>query len=142
LDGTNLARGKPAAQSSHSEWSLRPDEPSGAVTGPVSGRYRFHTELEARPWWMVDLLSRQYVATVRVFNRMDIPVRANGLQVFVSGTGREWWLAGSHHGETPFGGADGNPLDVEVDREIRFVRVELPGTGMLHLDQVQVCSAA
>jgi hypothetical protein len=138
LTGANLARGKPTAQSSLSEWSLRPDESAGAVTGPVSGRYRFHTQHEAQPWWMVDLLSRQRVALIRVFNRMDIPSRANGLQVFVSADGRQWRLAGRHESERPFGGADGHPLDVPVNADIRFARVELPGAGILHLDQVQV----
>ena len=138
LDGSNLALGKPASQSSHSEWSLRPDEASGPVSGPVSGHFTFHTEREDRPWWMVDLLLIQYVSSVRIYNRMDIPSRANGLEVFVSVNGRQWDLAGRHTGTAPFGGADGKPLEVAVNREVRFVRTELPGPGILHLDQVQV----
>jgi hypothetical protein len=138
LDGANLARGKQATQSSYSEWSVRPDEACGAVAGPVSGRFRFHTKREERPWWMVDLLCRHHVGDVWVFNRMDLPSRANGLEIFVSADGRHWNLAGVHHGNTPFGGADGSPLVVPVNAHARFVRVELPGTATLHLDQVQV----
>ncbi|MBS0641519.1 MAG: hypothetical protein JSS43_16760 [Proteobacteria bacterium] len=141
LDGANIALGKPAAQSSVSEWSLRPDESGGPVTGPVTGCHTFHTQQEERPWWMVDLLSRQPVQTIRVFNRMDIPSRANGLEAYVSADGRQWDLAGTHQGE-PFGGADGRPLSIPVNRAIRFVRLELPGVGILHLDQVQVLKPA
>ncbi len=139
LDGSNLALGKPATQSSICEWSLRPDEARGAVTGPVTGRFMFHTALQQQPWWMVDLGAPQPVGQVRIFNRMDVlAARANGLEVYVSADGRHWDLAGRHEGETPFGGADGDPLQVEVGRTIRFVRAELPREGMLHLDQVQV----
>ena len=140
LDGRNLALCKPATQSSTSEWSLRPDEASGAVAGPISGLYRFHTRAEEQPWWMVDLQTVQQIGDVRVFNRMDFRSRANGLQIFVSYDGRRWELAGRHDTEAPFGGADGHPLAIPVHRPARFVRAELPAHGILHLDQVQVLS--
>jgi hypothetical protein len=138
LDGANLALGRPAAQSSLSEWSRRPDEANGAVTGPVSGRHTFHTTFEEKPWWMVDLQSALPVGIVRVFNRLDIAFRALGLEVFVSADGRTWNLVGRHDPNTRFGGADGHPLDVTVDQTIRFVRLQLPRADYLHLDQVQV----
>lgn len=87
---------------------------------------------------MVDLGAIHPVSQVRIFNRLAFPLRANGLEVYVSRDGRNWDLAGCHRGDTPFGGSDGYPLDVTVDRAIRFVRVELPDKGVLHLDQVQV----
>jgi hypothetical protein len=90
---------------------------------------------------MVDLLSIEEVSSIKIFNRMDIPSRADGLEVFVSVDGRKWNLAGRHTGPEPFGGADGNPLEIAVNRGIRFVRVQLPGAGILHLDQVQVLGA-
>jgi hypothetical protein len=138
LDGNNLALAKPATQSSGCEWSLRPDEANGAATGPVSGQFTFHTAFEDRPWWTVDLLATQQVGVVRVFNRMDIAWRSNGLELYVSSDGRHWYLAGRHEGDTPFGGADGKPLEIGVNRPVRFVRLELPRHGTLHLDQVQV----
>ncbi len=142
LDGGNLALGKPAMQSSTSEWSLRPDEANGAVMGPVTGQFTFHTALEDRPWWMVDLQAPQPVGRVRIFNRVDIlTVRANGLELYVSADGRHWGLAGRHEGTAPFGGADGHPLEFDVDRTVRFVRVEVPRKTNLHLDQVQVLAA-
>jgi F5/8 type C domain len=141
LDGNNLALGKPATQSSNGEWSLRPDEANGAVTGPVSGHFTFHTAAEERPWWTVDLLANQLVGLVRVFNRMDIAWRANVLEVLVSTDGSRWDRAGHHTGGGPFGGADGNPLEIAVNRSVRFVRLEIPRHDILHLDQVQVLRA-
>lgn len=126
LDGANLALGRPSAQSSLSPWSMRPDEANGAVTCPVSGRYTFHTAYEENPWWMVDLQSSLAVGNVRIFNRIDVPFRANGLELYVSVDGRNWDLAGRRAGVIPFGGADGHPLDLTVSRTIRFVRLELP----------------
>ncbi len=104
-----------------------PDEAKGAVTGPVTGRFTFHTAVEDRPWWMVDLLAPQPVGRVRIFNRVDVLAgRANGLELYVSADGRHWALAGRHEGATPFGGVDGRPLEIDVDRMVRFVRVEVP----------------
>lgn len=137
-----LARGKPAWQSSLSRWSLRSDEASGPLTGPVSGEFSFHTAREARPWWMVDLRQTPAVGSVLVFNRMDLPIRANGLETYVSRDGRRWELAGRHAVSAPFGGSDGNPLEIAVNGTVRFVRVELPHTGILHLDQIQVLRPA
>jgi hypothetical protein len=141
LDGNNLALGKPATQSSTCEWSLRPDEANGAVSGSVCGQFTFHTRFEYRPWWMVDLAAPQPVRLVRIFNRMDIASRANGLELYVSSDGRHWDMVGHHAGDAPFGGVDGNPLEIEVGHTIRFVRLELPREGILHLDQVQVLCA-
>jgi hypothetical protein len=139
LDGRNLALGKPAMQSSTCEWSLRPDEATGAVMGPVTGGFTFHTAAEDRPWWKVDLMAPQRVGQVRVFNRVDVlAVRANGLELYVSADGRNWELAGRHEGATPFGGVDGYPLEIDVNRMVRFVRLEVPWETILHLDQVQV----
>ena len=107
--------------------------------GPVTGRFTFHTAWENRPWWMVDLMTPQPVGQVRIFNRVDVlAVRANGLELYVSNDGRHWELAGQHQGAEPFGGVDGNPLEIDVNRTVRFVRLEVPWETILHLDQVQV----
>jgi hypothetical protein len=140
LDGRNLALDKPAWASSNSQWSVRPDDAGGPVTGPVTGDYTVHTDLDDHPWWMVDLRAVREVAVVRVFNRMQNAQRANGLQVYVSRDARQWTLAGAHLGPDPFGGADGLPLEVTVGRAVRLVRLEIPRKEHLHLDQVQVLS--
>jgi hypothetical protein len=79
---------------------------------------------------------------VRVFNRMQNAQRANGMRGYVSLDARQWTLAGVHLGPEPFGGVDGRPLDVAVGRAVRFVRLEIPRTDHLHLDQVQVIAGA
>ncbi len=140
-DGRNLALGKRTMQSS---WiGGRPEmEPWGeAVVGVVTGSASFHTEADERPWWMVDLETSVEVGEVRVFNRMDVRERADGLVVLVSTDLRHWHEAGRHRGPS-FGGADGNPLVVAVGRSARFVRLELPRREYLHLDQVQVLRPA
>ena len=134
----NQALGKPASQSSLSQWSLRDDEAQGAVNGPVSGAFTFHTAFEHRPWWKVDLLMQEEISSIRVFNRMENRERANHLEVYVSEDGRSWTLIGGHEGDEPFGGADGDPLEVPVNRKIRFVKLEIPREAVLHLDQVHV----
>ena len=134
----NAAYAKHATQSSRRPTSMRPDEARGAVMGPVSGNFSFHTEEEDRPWWMADLGAAEAIALIRVFNRMDAQAEANGLEVYTSLDGRMWDRAGSHAAPEPFGGANGQPLEVAIHRRIRFVRLELTRRGVLHLDQVQV----
>ena len=136
-DGRNVALGKRTMQSS---WiNGRPEvEPWGeAVTGVVTGRGSFHTELDEQPWWMVDLNDEVLIEEVRVFNRMDVMERADGIIVSLSLDLRDWHEVGRHTGAS-FGGADGNPLVVGVGQIARFIRLELPRREYLHLDQVQV----
>ncbi len=136
-DGRNVALGKQTTQSSWIVGRPPAELAHEAVAGVVTGTATFHTEAEFRPWWMVDLEMRTEIEEVRVFNRMDMRERADGLAVLTSDDLREWREAGRHAGES-FGGADGRPLVVRVGYAARFVRVELPETEYLHLDQVQV----
>lgn len=68
--GGNLARGRPASQSSTSQWS-HAEDPQGAVDGAITGGFGFHTNAEANSWWQVDLGTFLPVGEVRVFNRLD-----------------------------------------------------------------------
>ena len=136
-DGRNVALNKRTWQSS---WmGGRPAEPprGEAVAGVVTGRASFHTDVDARPWWIVDLEHSVAIDEIRVFNRMDVRERADGLTVHISDDLRNWVEVGRHSGPS-FGGADGKPLVVKVDASAQFVRVELPRKEYLHLDQVQV----
>jgi hypothetical protein len=41
----------------------------------------------------------------------------------------------------PFGGIDGNPARIKLNGAVaRYVRIELPHGGFLHLDEVEVYS--
>jgi hypothetical protein len=134
----NLARGKPASQSSRSQWS-RPDDPQGAVDGVINGSYSFHTNNEANPWWQVDLGASYRLSEVRLYNRLDCcGERARTLQVMLSDDGRNWRTVYRHNGAI-FGGKDGKPLVVSLSGEpARHVRLQLNESNWFHLDEVEV----
>ncbi len=136
-DGRNLALNKRTMQSSWINGRPPAELSNEAVAGVVTGTASFHTEADRGAWWMVDLEASVPIEEVRVFNRMDVRWRADGLAVLVSDDLRDWREAGRHSGPS-FGGADGRPLVVPVGASARFVRLELPGEEYLHLDQVQV----
>jgi hypothetical protein len=141
--GPNIAIGRPARQSTTSFWSFDDDpvkDAAGANNGIVTGHFGFHTAIEDRPWWQVDLLQMSPISQIRIYNRLTCAERAANLQVFLSADEQNWQIAHSQNGI--FGGADGNPLIVwlESPRLARFVRVQLPNKGVLHLDEIEVYS--
>lgn len=137
--GPNLALGRHACQSNFSIYSRGIHEAGLAVNGEVTGSYAFHTPEEEQPWWMVDLGAKHPIEEITVYNRIDACAeRGYGVQVLASPDGERWTLLHEQAGR-PFGGADGRPLRVRPGRLVaRFIRVKLPGTGILHLDQVEV----
>ncbi|MGD0897288.1 MAG: hypothetical protein ABR915_05585, partial [Thermoguttaceae bacterium] len=77
-----------------------------------------------------------------IFNRMDdmkAAGRAANLRLLLSDDAKTWREAYRHDGKA-FGGADdGKPLAVALDgAAARFLRIQLPGTDYLHLDEVEV----
>jgi hypothetical protein len=140
---TNIARGKPATQSSVSTLSrnlaLRHDA-GGAVNGLVTGTFGFHTGVDDPPWWMVDLEARYRLAEMWIFNRLDSPTTLEHLRIYVSADGREWTLLADHKSDGNYGGAWGEPLIITLggNTVARFFRIELAGPGVLHLDQVKI----
>ncbi|KAF0097796.1 MAG: FkbM family methyltransferase, partial [bacterium] len=134
----NLARGKPASQSSTSEWSRR-DDAQGAVDGVINGSYAFHTSNQANPWWQVDLGGQASIDEVRIFNRLDCcGERARTLQVMLSDDARQWRTV-YRHGGGLFGGKDGKPLKVTLSgASARYVRLQLNEANWFHLDEVEV----
>jgi len=135
----NLALGRPATQSSFSQWST-PIGAQGAVDGIKNGGFGFHTQLQASPWWQVDLGAVRLVDRVVVFNRQDCCAeRARTLQVLLSDNGAVFRTVYVHDGSI-FGGArDGHPLQVMLNgAAARFVRLQLAATDYFHLDEVEV----
>ena len=137
-----VSRGKPARQSSISQWSAGADiaaDAGRAVNGRITGHYAFHTDYEDAPWWMVDLQTLYDLREIRLYNRIDHRDRAAGAVIEVSRDGRVWERVHRQERADDWGGADGNPLIVKpAGIRARYVRVTLPGYGCLHLDQVQV----
>jgi hypothetical protein len=134
----NLALGKPASQSSTSEWS-RANDAQGAVDGVINGGYAFHTGNQANPWWQVDLGAPYRLSEVRLYNRLDCcGERARTVQILLSEDGRAWRTAYRHNGSV-FGGKDGKPLVVSLNGETaRHVRLRLNEPNWFHLDEVEV----
>lgn len=153
-DGLNISAGKKATQSSISEWSVYQNaelDASNVLNGTPNGRYKFHTNWEENPWWQVDLEQAQEIKSIIIFNRV-IPYdessymksRAADLKVLSSLDGINYTLIHDHSGIAPFGGIDGDPLIINIPHGIvaRYVKVELPTGGILHLDQIEIYADA
>ena len=144
--GVNIALGKSATQSSISVWSngqTIETDAARAVSGTFSGQGAFHTDIEACPWWRVDLAEMYLVQEVRIYNRMDnatIKARASKFRIQVSPDGHRWETAFSKTDDSLFGGVDGDPFIWRPSPRVpaRFVQVQLLETQFLHLDQVEV----
>ena len=139
----NIARGKPATQSSVSALSRNPaprDDAGGAVNGLVTGTYGFHTGHDDPPWWMVDLEACHHIGEIWIFNRLDTDTTLQHVRLYLSVNGRDWTLSVDHRSDGNYGGAWGEPLMVTFGAETmaRFVRIELGNPGVLHLDQVKI----
>jgi hypothetical protein len=146
--GSNLALGKPAAQSS--TFPGYPTAGAGAVVDGNPGGNFFAgsvsaTNLDTNAWWQVDLGASATVNAIVVWNRTDCcGTRLNDYWVFVS--------------DTPFGATDTpamlqnragtfsshqttapNPFTViAAGAQGRYVRVQLTGANYLSLAEVQV----
>ena len=147
---TNLALGKPADQSSVSEWSVgrtTTEDAAGAVSGRITGGHQFHTQFEAYPWWSFDLLGVARIEEIRVYNRVDSVGCARRLRHFFVETSvddADWSMVYTKHDEAMVGGADGSPLIIAFDEPIaaRFVKLTVVDSAFLHLDQVEVYGEA
>ena len=142
----NLARGKPAMQSSISPWSRRPDpaeDAAGAVDGRITGEAKFHTDFEDQPWWQVDLGDVFDISAVKIYNRMDDPHtvgRSSDFAIEIGVVDDRMVEIFRRFGQEPFGGIDGNPFEFRPRSPLpaRFVKIKLLRREHLHLDQVEV----
>ena len=122
---------------------LPSDDAAGGCDGVKDGGPGFHTERQAQPWWQVDLGSPQPLARVVIWNRTECAERAAYLQLSLSDDGRGWTTVYRHNGRTFHGVSDHKPLTVQLTNQpARFVRIQLPGTDYLHLDEVEVFGPA
>ncbi|NMO22241.1 Vps62-related protein [Pyxidicoccus fallax] len=135
----NLARGKPATQSSNylavgGEANLAVD---GSVNGDFWGAYSTtHTHFQTQPWWQVDLQGSHALSTVVLHNRTDCCAdRLQNFRVRVSEDGANWH-------DYPFTGVAPTQSTFTINRSARYVRVQLDGTNALSLAEVQVFPAA
>ena len=115
---------------------------AGGCDGIKKGEWGFHTGESKNPWWQVDLGELQAVQRIVIWNRRQAAERSARIQVLLSDNGTEFRQV-YQHGGTVFGGVtDKQPLVVALPNEkARFVRLTLPGTTFLHLDEVEVFNA-
>ena len=115
---------------------------AGACDGIKDGRYGFHTGLDDHPWWHVDLGSVMPIHQVVIYNRCDAADRTRNLHILLSNDGITWRTVYRHDGSIFYGATDGKPLIIKLaDLPGRFVRVQLPDSGYMHLDEVEVYSS-
>ncbi|MCU0959810.1 MAG: discoidin domain-containing protein [Pirellulaceae bacterium] len=119
------------------------DDAAGGCDGVINGKWGFHTELEADPWWQVDLGAVSELGTLRIYNRCDgFEARAAHLRVLLSSDGDTFQLAYTHDGSVFRGHPDQQPLVISLPGQTaRFVRLQLPGQVYFHLDEVEIFAA-
>ena len=114
---------------------------AGGCDGIKNGTYGFHTGRERDPWWQVDLGKSLRLYRVVIYNRCDgnVEERAARLKVLLSDDGNRWTELYRHDGTKFMGRTDGKPLTVPAaGASGRLVRVQLPETEYLHLDEVEI----
>lgn len=140
--GINIGPEGVCTQSSLSRWS-RADDPSRAVSVPLTGSYSFHTGEDDSPWWQVDFGSPRRFDRIVCFNRTNASSeRADGLIIETSDDAGTWSVL--HRNTESFGGILSGvpPLDVVCpDSRARLIRLRLPERGTLHLDGVRILDA-
>ncbi len=114
---------------------------AGAVDGVKDGTYGFHTSSDDKPWWQVDLGQPAALDRIVIYNRGDgnVEGRTARLQVLLGADGKIWTSLYQHNGAKFSGFVDKKPLLVPAGgKKARFVRIQLPEQGYLHLDEVEV----
>ncbi|MFW6169757.1 MAG: discoidin domain-containing protein [Planctomycetota bacterium] len=120
------------------------EDAAGGCDGVINGKWGFHTQSEANPWWQVDLGNSVSIDQLRIYNRCDggFEERAARLKVLLSEDGDCFTVAYTHDGTMFRGHPDKKPLVVPLDgTSARFVKLQLPETVYFHLDEVQVLAA-
>ena len=143
---TNMALNQPTKQSSTLGNGAANLAVDGSRTGssPWEGDLQ-HTEAEENPWWEVELTSFSQVDQVILFNRSDCcQSRLNNFYVLVSASpfdpeaSLDDLLNNPNIYQTFFSGAAGSTEIVPIDATGRYVRIQLSGTGTIHLREVEV----
>jgi FkbM family methyltransferase len=132
----NLARGRPALQSSISPWSSEPSrrgDAAVAVSGDLTSPRFFHTAEEFFPWWQVDLRGECVIHRVEIENRPYFPERLQRFTLLGSLDGQSWRTLQA----VRTAAAPRYIVAFETPRLARFLRVRLDGHGVLHFRQFQ-----
>ncbi|MEJ8850274.1 PA14 domain-containing protein [Variovorax rhizosphaerae] len=140
----DLANGKPTSQSSTDYGGMSARAADGVVDGAWSTGSTTHTNIEAAPWWEVDLGDDYRIHTVRIWNRTDAYTeRLGNYNVLVSRTpmtGKtvEQLQADASVAKLQVRGVAVRLATVAPGATGRYVRVQLAGTDALSLAEVEV----
>lgn len=131
-----VAIGKPAMQSS----SRLGNNAMSAVDGDKDGNYAnnsvSHTEDSVNPWWQVDLGQDYQINTITIWNRTDCCAERlqNLVVLLATEKDKTWHEYGSIRSANPYGPRNG----IRVDDVARHIRIEMRGTGILSMAEVEV----
>ncbi len=93
----NLARGKPAIQSSTRHGGIASKAVDGNKNMDFHAGSCTHTRIERRPWWRVDLESYYKVKGVRLTNRGDCcSERLRQIEIIVGDVDRDPTIGSNH----------------------------------------------
>ncbi|WP_177303253.1 FkbM family methyltransferase [Methylobacterium sp. 174MFSha1.1] len=141
----NFALGKPANQSSVSQWSssqITEVDASVATNGDTTSSRFFHTDNETSPWWQVDLGEDIVIEKLRLFNRREYAHRFRKFSILISPTGapNSWLSIFSKNDNATFGGDDDHPYEAKFGGKLlaRFVRIRKDDPGYLHFRECEV----
>jgi len=137
----NVALNKPSWQSSVLAASgsepLGSRQSGGGNNGVRSGSYGFHTNIEVRPWWIVDLLAVYRLAEVRLYFGTGSAQPVGPVDLCGSDDGADWIVLNPDL--VPPDAPDGAlVLRPPSENACRFVMLRLRGTGCLSLDEIEI----
>jgi hypothetical protein len=116
---------------------------AGGCDGVINGTWGFHTDLDNRPWWQVDL-EREFLLEKVVIHNSGYEEewkRILGFTILLSVDGKSYSEAFRHNGR-PFHDPK-RAIVVPLNRAAaRYVKIQLPGKQHLSLEEVEVYSVA
>jgi hypothetical protein len=139
----DLAFCKPALSSSVSRWSRYPDPERDACCAngeSILYDYAFHTDKEVNPWWRVDLLEEHIVEEIAIVNRLTVPQRFRRFRIESSRDGDTWSVRFTQAEPCDVSSNLNQPHRVRLTdpAPVRYLRIVLLATDVLHLRRVQV----
>ncbi|MFK7774560.1 MAG: DUF4114 domain-containing protein [Saprospiraceae bacterium] len=138
----NIAQGKTATQSSL--YSNSQFLASEAIDGITGGQNFNHTKKNQNAWWEVDLEEVYDLSAINVFNRANCcQSRLNDFHVLVSdvpfnSTDLNQTINQPGVSDFHFTGSAQDLTEINLNRQGRYVRVQLSGKNYLHLSEVQI----
>jgi hypothetical protein len=145
-EGENVALWKSTSQSSTSGDRVSDLAVDGVTDGSNGAASFNHTNTDTQAWWLVDLGRAYDIAEIQVWNRDRQPQRLTDFYVVVSesafaSTDLTPTLADPDVTAFHIEGTAGYPTTITAPPEGlrgRYVRVQLAGTGILHMAEVVI----